>query len=404
LALDQLREPIVDRRSNVNGWSFPKLLCCGSTALLFCAASAKADDITVDEQSQERIQYALDQVSPPGTVILPPGRYPLNQRDNRGHLIPLRIRSSDITLRGAGADQTVLFRSPDDDDPSMIAMVQSTGNARVRVTGIRFEGVSKLDPDTGQETSVGKEIGVYLEAAQDFRVDNCSFTHAGFAGVRTDGDSSGVVDHSTFEDNFKPMVNTDGYGVAVYGIDSEQAPQPFGSPLATFIEDSNFRGCRHAAAANKAGRYVFRYNYVAQNVVAHAVDAHGLEYGSDAGTEWIDVHDNLIEDPNGPCNPPNDSASCFAVHIRGGKGLVWNNQFQHYNQGIHLRWDTDQPTGPVYIYDNSLLINEGSHSRCQHSQTSPMFCAVGTHGTPTYELSPPVDYLPFVYPHPLVID
>jgi hypothetical protein len=372
---------------------------------LLLAAAASADVIVVHEHAQAAIQTALNQVQPPGTVVLEPGRYPLDLRDAQGRLVPLRVRSSDITLQGAGAEgsePTVLFRDAADDDPGMIAMVRSTGFDRVRISGIRFEGVSILDPN-GAETSVGKEIGVYLQNAVDFRVDHSFFTHTGFAGVRTEGNSSGVVDHSTFEDNFKPAVRTDGYGVVVYGIDALEG-EAFGSARATFIEDSSFRKCRHAAAANKGARYVFRNNYVVENVVAHAVDAHGLEFGSNAGTEWIDVHNNLIEDPNGPCNPPGDSASCFAVHIRGGKGLVWNNQFLHYNQGIQLRQDTPQPTGPVHIYDNSLLVNEGTRSRCPNSETSPMFCVMGTMGTPTFELSPPADYVPFPYPHPLVVD
>jgi hypothetical protein len=373
--------------------------------LLLVAAAASADVIVVDVHTQAAIQTALNQVQPPGTVVLSPGRYPLDVRDAQGRLVPLRVRSSDITLQGAGAEgsePTVLFRDAADDDPGMIAMVRSTGFDRVRISGIRFEGVSILDPN-GAETSVGKEIGVYLQNAVDFRVDHSFFTHTGFAGVRTEGNSSGVVDHSTFEDNFKPAVRTDGYGVVVYGIDALEG-EAFGSARATFIEDSSFRKCRHAAAANKGARYVFRNNYVVENVVAHAVDAHGLEFGSNAGTEWIDVHNNLIEDPNGPCNPPGDSASCFAVHIRGGKGLVWNNQFLHYNQGIHLRQDTPQPTGPVHLYDNSLLVNEGTRSRCPNSETSPMFCVSGATGTPTYELSPPADYVPYPYPHPLVVD
>jgi len=136
---------------------------------LFLAGVAAADVIVVQEQTQAAIQTALNHVQAPGTVVLPPGRYPLNARDALGRLVPLRVRSSDITLQGAGADQTVLFRAPEDDDPGMIAMVRSTGFARVRVSGIRLEGVSILDPN-GQETSVGREIGVYLENAEDFRV------------------------------------------------------------------------------------------------------------------------------------------------------------------------------------------------------------------------------------------
>jgi hypothetical protein len=223
-------------------------------------------------------------------------------------------------------------------------------------------------------------VGVLLENAADFRVDNCSFTHTGFAGVRTNGASWGVVDHSTFDDQYKPRVGTDGYGVVVYGIDALEG-EPFGSGRATFVEDSSFSLCRHAVASNKGARYVFRYNYVALNEIAHAADSHGHEYGSTVGTEWIDVNNNLIEDP---------IYRGYAVRIRGGMGLVWSNAFIGYNQGIELTQDTDQETGPVYIWDNTLL-----------PDTSPMVRARGTMGTPTYSLSPPSDYVPYPYPHPL---
>jgi len=344
--------------------------------------------IVVDGGTEAAIQTALNGLRGAGTVIVPPVQYEIETTQG------LVIRNDGVTLLGSGADQTVLFRAVDRSD-RITYMVQSRGHAQVRVTGIRFEGFS---PDSG-----GLEVGVLLENATDFRVDNSFFTHTGFAGVRTNGASSGVVDHCTFEDNYKPLVGTDGYGVVVYGIDAMEG-EPFGSGRATFIEDSSFRLCRHAVAANKGARYVFRNNFVAQNEVAHAVDAHGIEYGSDAGTEWIDAHDNLIQDPSyvgPPCSA--DSAACFAVHIRGGKGLIWNNQFLQYNQGVHLRWDTEEPTGPVFISNNYLVVPEGSHSRCPDFVDSPMVCVVGTHGTPTYELSLPADYVPFPYPHPLTI-
>lgn len=370
---------------------FPKSFCC-LAVILSWMSYARADVVVVQEQTQAAIQNALNHVQSPGTVILPAGRYQIDGT--------LFVRIDQLTIQGAGADQTVLFRQIDGTTSSLL---RSIGHAQVRVTGIGFEGVSILDPD-GRELSNGREVGVLLEDAGDFRVDHCSFTHTGFAGVRTNGSSSGVIDHCTFNEQFKPAVGTDGYGVVVYGIDALEG-EPFGSARATFIEDSSFRKCRHAVAANKGARYVFRWNYVGENVVAHAVDAHGHEYGSTVGTEWIDVHDNWIENPSYqglPC--AGDSAACYAVHIRGGQGLIWNNSFISYNQGIQLRQDTDQPTGPVYIWGNSLLINEGTQSRCPGAETSPMLCARGTMGTPVFFLSPPDDYVPFRYPHPLVTD
>ena len=99
------------------------------------------------------------------------------------------------------------------------------------------------------------------------------------------------------------------------------------------------------------------------------------------GTEWVDVHDNLIDNP---------IFTTYAVRIRGGGGLVWNNDFIGYNEGIELTQDTTETTGPVYIWDNSIS-----------PDTSPMVRARGTMGTPTYVLAPPDDYVPFPYPHPL---
>ncbi len=192
-----------------------------------------------------------------------------------------------------------------------------------------------------------------------------------------------MVDHCAFQDLFNPVVNNLGYGLEVGGIDRSEG-EPFGSGRATFIEDSSFRLCRHAVASNRGARYVFRNNYVAQNQIAHAVDAHGHEFGSAVGTEWIDVHDNLIEDP---------IYRGYAVRIRGGLGLVWNNMFVGDTEGIELTQDTDQPTGSVYIWDNSIV-----------PDTSPMVRARGTMGTPIYFLSPPADYVPYPYPHPLAAD
>ncbi len=348
--------------------SFLKMCSLPAVAISLFAGTAFAQrTIVVTDQTQAGIQRALNDLQGPGTVVLPPGAYQIDGT--------LMIRNDGVTLQGSGSgsDETVLFRTV---DRTNTAMVRSTGHSRVRVTGIRFEGMSARDPVRG-ELSRGREIGVLLENAADFRVDNSFFTHTGFAGVRTNGASWGVVDHCTFEDLYKPEVRDYGYGVAVFGINRLEHV-PFGSGRATFIEDSSFTLCRHAVSSNKGARYVFRSNYVVQNEIAHAVDAHGTEYGSAVGTEWIDVHDNLIEDP---------IYQGYAVRIRGGKGLIWNNVFLDYNLGIRLTQQTRQPTGRVYIWDNYIS-----------PETRPM---VRADDGSTYTLSRPRSYTPYPYPHPL---
>jgi hypothetical protein len=334
-----------------------------ATGSLLAASIASAGPIiVVEDQSQAGIQAALDELGGPGTVILPPGQYQIE-----GTLL---IPSDGVTLQGSGTDQTLLYRLTDGTNTSLL---RSTAHQQVRITGISFQGVTSSD-------SNGVEVGIRLDNSVDFRVDHCYFTRLGRSGVWTNGASAGVVDHCAFFDMYKPPVGTDGYGVEVGGIDALEG-EPFGSPRATFIEDSTFQLCRHAVASNRAARYVFRYNYVAQNQIAHAIDAHGTEFGSMVGTEWIDAHDNWIEDP---------IFITYAVRIRGGTGLVWNNTFIGYNEGVELTQDTTETTGPVYIWNNTIV-----------PDTSPMVRARGTMGVPTYSLSLPDDYIPYPYPHPL---
>jgi hypothetical protein len=255
----------------------------------------------------------------------------------------------------------------------------------MQISGIRFEGVAS-------EGSTGKDVGVLIEDSEDFRVDHSYFAHMGMAGVRTNGKSRGVVDHSTFFSEFKTGIGTDGYGVVVYGTNAllgiplgEQ--QPGAMPQATVVEDCRFSRCRHAVASNKGARYVFRHNYVTSGVIAHAVDVHGTEYHSAVGGEWLDVYENVIEQPNHL--PPYYDG--WAVRVRGGKGAVWNNTFRGYKIGVELTEETDQPCGPVFIWGNTLEPSGGKMVQTRKTQ-----------GTPEFSESPLPQYKPHTYPHPLV--
>jgi Pectate lyase superfamily protein len=325
---------------------------------LCAAGNAMADD-------QQDIQDAINALTGPGTVEVAPGRYQIEGT--------LAIPFDGVVLRGAGADQTIFFRQT---DGTTTPMVHARNVQGIRVSGIRFEGVTAAE-------SNGQELGVQVEDVANFRIDRCYFTRTGFAGVRTNGSSYGVVDHCTFSDPYKSAVGTDGYGVAVYGIGSLEG-LPFGSEQATFIEDSVFERCRHAVSSNKGARYVFRYNQVAQNQIAHAIDTHGMEFRSLVGTEWAEIYQNVVDTPN---------FDHYAVRLRGGAGVIWYNTFSQYRQAVELTQDTSEPTGPVYIWGNLL-----------DPPTMPLVRARGTMGTPTFSLVPPDNYVPYPYPHPLVTD
>jgi len=326
--------------------------------------------ITVSGTTEADVQRAFDGAGSGVTIVVPAGRYAIHGT--------LTLHGDDVQLLGAGLEATVLWRTHDEGE-HIRAILHAADTKRLRVSGIRFDGVSLPD-------STGKDVGVLLEDAEDFRVDHAYFGHMGFAGVRTNGTSRGVVDHSTFFAELKPAIGTEGYGVVVYGTNALSG-FPLGSREATFVEDCEFSLCRHAVAANKGGRYVFRHNHVANGVIAHAADAHGTEYASEVGTEWVDIHDNVIEQANH--EPPYYDG--WAVRIRGGQGLVWNNTIRGYRTAVELTQLTSEATGPVFVWNNTL----------EPAGTMVHADRAGQFGNPVFTEAAPPRYTPYPYPHPL---
>jgi len=331
------------------------LLCIGCSSV--SRPPAPCPTIAVTGTTERDIQRALDAAKPGTTIVLPQGRVPIAGT--------LELRSDDVQLLG---NATVLVRSRE--TTANLHPLLRVRASRTRISSIRFEGIAD---------SRSRDIGIQLDDAHDFRVDHCQFSQLGFAGVRTNGTSRGVIDHSTFDSIYKPAIGTEGYGVVVYGT-NELRGLPFGADEATFVEDSQFTRCRHAVSSNKGARYVFRHNRVTDGVVAHAVDTHGTEYGSEVGTEWADIYANVIEQPHHA--PPYDDR--WAVHIRGGRGLVHDNRIRGYATLVAASERTPQPTGPVYLWNNDV-----GDAKLVRADTS------------AFALAPPVDYAPPAYPHPL---
>ncbi|RLB64357.1 MAG: hypothetical protein DRI90_04755 [Deltaproteobacteria bacterium] len=339
-------------------------------AAVLGAPPALADLIVIaDGGTRDQLQAAIDALGGPGVVLVPPGEWEC--------IGIVDVAADGVTILGSGSDRSRLVRATDHTDTSLrdAPFIRAVDVAGLRVGSLRIDGVSSSSSDA-------RERGIDVRNATDFRVDHCLMSFLGFSGVVTYGTSRGVVDHCRMVDHFKPVVNNLGYGVTVFGDDSYSG-LPFGTDEATFIEDSSFTGARHASASNRGARYVFRHNHVTANENSHAIDAHGDEYNgtSDAGTEWIEVYENLID------QPVHTSA---AVRIRGGAGLVWNNEVQGYSNGVSLWENTPQPTGPVWVWGNTWGAG---------------VTAIGSlSGSPEYYESAAPSYTPFTYPHPLVTD
>jgi hypothetical protein len=325
-----------------------------------------ASIIALPDGKRATLQAALAEAQAsavPTVVVLPAGQWDYGSGGVEVDEL------NNVVILGAGAEHTRLYRSVCHGG----AILRVNQSENLRITGINFDGCDATSTDVSA-------VGVHLWDAKNFRVDHCSFRQHSWAAVRIHGEHSnprGVVDHCTFEHIFQGK--HEGYGVAVTN-DDEFLHEPFGSPKATFIEDSTFDRTRHAASANGAGRYVFRYNTVTRNENSHAVDAHGAEGASQVGTEWVEIYKNRIEQP---------VYNVAAVRIRGGKALVWGNEVSGYPLGVSLWEETGVPTGPVRLWGNDF---GGAQ-------------AVGdVRGNPSWDTGKPAGYEPYAYPHPLVTD
>ncbi len=366
-----------------------------SSLLAVLLVSPAVDAQTVayaKDGTRAAVQAAVDALKGPGVVVIPEGEFEL--------VGTVSVTADDVTVIGAGAGRTRLFRNapPAGADAATMAtytaaFLQAKAAARPRFSAMSIRSWKAA-------TGLGdRDLGIACSACQDFRVDHCSFQYTGNSGVTTSGETTGVVDHCDFADIYESPIGNYGYGVSVYGT-GVHTGEPFGTSRATFVEDSSFAGCRHAVASNGGARYVFRNNHVTSNVVSHAVDAHGAEYPpspkpscspcydpdpKNPGTEWVEVYDNVIEKP---------SYLTAAVRLRGGKGLVYDNTIRDYSLAVSLTKTTPEHTGPVNIWNNQLAsgttLVEGSGTCCGQA--------------PSWTLKAPAGYAPYAHPHPLVAD
>ncbi len=275
----------------------------------------------------------------------------------------------------------------------MFEVAGDSASAGTRISGIGFVGVKNT-------RDKGNDAGVQLSNCANFRVDNCFFEGLGYAGVNVRGASRGVVEGCVFVDIYKRGINNLGYGVVVYGTNDWVSDPGLGTDRATFVEDCTFIGCRHAIASNGGAHYVFRHNKVWQNVVSTAVDAHGLAYGSKRGTQCVEIYRNMIGDP---------VRDWCGIGIRGGGGVIFENEIRGYDRPIQLviEWGTpgglknkypvrdqvqnlwiwdnradDGPTAPIVFDESYQMIREG---RDYFTDRKP-------------------GYVSYPYPHPLRVD
>jgi hypothetical protein len=386
----------------VSTWHFARLCLCLVCVVISASSSAcrseqndrtarvlqsKLATLVVDpvcpSGDSKDIQHVIDVAGVDGVASIPAGCYKITSTI---YLPPC------IQLIGAGANKTILYRDPEGNyaRPIITLNGRKGTSCTTQVSGIAFLGVRDTE-DTG------KDYGVSITSVNDFRIDHCYFEGFGFAGVNVEGNSSGVIDHAIFIDNFKRGINTLGYGVVVYGTDRWNAELQPGGKEATFVEDSIFSGNRHAIASSAGAHYVFRNNQVMRGVEACGIDAHGMGYSSAHGTQYVEIYHNTISDP---------VYNWCGIGIRGGAGVVFENTVQGYKNPILLilewgtpdRYKSEYPAldqiQDLYVWDNQV---EGEPTEPRVDETGKGFIELNR----DYYTAAKPGYVPYQYPHPL---
>jgi len=365
--------------------------------------------ISAASGSAPDIQEAVNQAQPGDVVLIPEGQW-----DFSGTV----FAPDGIHIRGAGKDATLLKRGDTASKPFFV--VDGRGNDPFRFSDVTLQGIG-VERFRAGDLSV-LDSGLLIEGkAIDFQIYNARFTGFteacvkvyGFEGS-TPGHARGVIYRNEFVDSiYVDMgVTSLGYGVAICG-DDEEWELALGSAEAIFVEDNYFERCRHAVAANAAARYVFRYNTVVDTYYPYAaVDAHGADERR-RGTRSYEVYGNTISGAvRWETGESTGEFGTWAIGIRGGDGVIFNNQFPSMSEPIYLTiedyanlsgypYPIPDQTTDLYVWNNHH--NAALYDRVSLGWNGEMEVALKRflQEGRDYHYLPKASYRPFAYPHPL---
>jgi SprB repeat len=324
---------------------------------------------------QPNIQAAVNSAANGDVIVLPEGQFVVNKNV---------IISKFISIKGQGRTKTILYRSESVSDATLQSSswivifrfnINSNTSSKIVVSDICFKSkkpsMNSIVDRNGTDSlaldglSLAKDMGVEFVKCLDFVVTGCRFENFGNGAVSIQHDDSivgGLIYKNEFVHNAKGSAALGlGYGVVVYGTNTKWIDNPrFGTSNFIFIEDNYFDYHRHSVAAGGCALYVFRRNYVLNNVAgntSHAIDAHearlskGVNYYS---TRAIEVYnDSLVNtqfrDGSGDVadgtaiksvtKPTTTNVSWLteaAIKTRGGEAMIHDNYIEGYRFGVGL--------------------------------------------------------------------
>ena len=244
------------------------------------------------------VQNAINLASDGDTVVVPAGSATWTSQ--------ITVTTA-ITLKGAGINSTVITSTL-----GGALYMNSDNKGESRVTGFTFNG-------GGSET-----FGPVTLTGIGVRCDNCLFTNCALFSLQS-YNAFGVIDHCIFEESDGGVyVQDPGLGGNSYGDGSWTNADNWGTTNFLVMENDSFYGIGQVGCVDgcAGGRWVFRYNYVTNDVlVAHGTDSTGRA----RGTRAVEVYDNVFTCPGGFAG---------AFELRSGTAVLFSNYCTGFNGNI----------------------------------------------------------------------
>lgn len=439
-------------RNRIRKLKTPLTVC-----ILFLSAALSAQSRKIikvespgnDNDIQPAIQQAVNTAVKGDIIELPAGQFVVNKSV---------VITKFVSIRGAGMEKTVLYRSESVADATLNTSSSWRGIFRFNINSNAKSGIVVSDiglkskkPSLikGDGLSLAEDIGIEMINCIDFVITRCKFEYFGNGGVSVSHDDSlvgGLICKNVFLHNVKGYDGLGlGYGVVVYGANKKWLNKPrFGTSNFIFVEDNTFEYHRHSIAAGGCALYVFRNNIVRNNTAAnasHAIDAHearlvkGDNYYS---TRAVEVYKNTIINTkfkDGTSNVANGTlivagksvtwlTEC-AIRTRGGEAMIHDNSIEGYRFGVglvtpdetaypfsfqqgylsglkygsnHTGIDNDKASGDVFIWNDKFkFYNVKSAQNVYFYNYTPDLLK----NERDFHMYACPGYTPYIYPHPL---
>jgi len=311
--------------SNLNGYTCGSVAAGFTSGALNCRADCSGWDIsqcstgghlTAASCSQQDVQAAISVAEDGDTVHVPAGTCTWDTAVTIGTVTswtPLLFSSKNLTLMGAGIDQTIIIDHTGPGFGDEPLWVQCEAGKPFRITGLTFTGMQRRSSTEPAITIRGM--------CNNWRIDHVKFDLTDSTpgeqgrGIRTTGANFGLIDHNIFLNTYT------GVTTANEGDLSWSLPLSLGTGAAVYIEDNQFLYSQTyqgdgANDAYEGSRYVLRYNELTNARIGH----HCFDSGGYRSPHSFEIYNNEIEFTS--------RQSWYAIRFRGGTGVVYNNTLE----------------------------------------------------------------------------